>query len=115
MERLDRTLCNLSRRESFGNAQLIVLEPLGYDHSPLLLFPKFVGCHTKKSFKFELMWPEHSDLNNIIKSNWLPCAGSNGDIAACFLKNLERVKKALLKWSKIEFPNNRKTLNDLLA
>lgn len=115
MERIDRALCNPAWREMFERAQLIHLEPLGSDHSPLILMTRCVEKKSKRSFKFELMWLDHEGLKDVIESHWLPWNVEVDDISSCFLNNLSRVKNALIKWSKKEFPNNRKTINDLLA
>lgn len=58
-DRLDCAMSNLDWRGNFAKAQVFKLEPMGSDHSPLVIFFDNVDGFAPKSFKFELMWLEH--------------------------------------------------------
>ncbi|KAF7822290.1 reverse transcriptase [Senna tora] len=88
-ERLDRCFCNLVARELFQNAQVINLEAIGSDHSPLIV-----------------------DLN-IVDTGWKwDKEGVDGE-AIMLRKRLEKCSVVLKEWSRKVFPNNLKEIEKL--
>lgn len=52
-ERLDRAVGNRVFCDHFHNAQVFHLDPIGSDHSPILVNLNFKDNRTSRSFKFE--------------------------------------------------------------
>lgn len=113
-ERLDRVMSNLIWRELHAKALVFVLEPMGSDFSPLMLFFDHSNGYALRSFKFEMMWLENEGIKEVIERNWFNCDLACRLVKDCFINNLDRVRDALIKWCKIEFSNNRKTINSLM-
>ena len=115
-ERLDRAICNTSWREAHQKAQVCNLEPIGSDHSPLIIHLNFSSLRRPREFKFELNWIDHEDYDGLINDNWKNEAvvvGVRGVVDG-FKATLGKVTEILTKWSKKEFPNNNKMLMALL-
>ena len=87
MEQLDRALCNTAWREACPRAQVCTLEPLGSDHTPLLIQPTYFGFYGSQEFKFELMWTDHVDYHRMIDREWGKVSGGefggNQDLLVC--------------------------------
>ncbi|KAF7842396.1 reverse transcriptase [Senna tora] len=113
-ERHDRALCNLAFRRGFQKVQVLHLDKVGSDHCPLLLILEFCETKAPRSFKFEAIWLEHPDILDVVGNAWLPIPSGEYAMPDLLLKSLDACRKALIEWSKVEFPNNRKKIERLL-
>lgn len=74
MERLDRGLCNLARRNLHPNVVIEHLEFIGSNHCPLLLLFNCRDKKTTRSFKFESIYDmmvTHDEFDDVVKSKWV--------------------------------------------
>ncbi|KAK4268485.1 hypothetical protein QN277_025138 [Acacia crassicarpa] len=114
-ERIDRALGNIQLREHFPNLQVINVDPAGSDHHLL-----FIQCipdsnSRKRVFRFEACWAVHANFLQVVKDSWSCRSEHNHRAIEEFVRNLERCKSYLVKWSKKEFPNNVRVIEDLKA
>ncbi|OMO88682.1 reverse transcriptase [Corchorus capsularis] len=86
---------------------------IGSDHSPILLDTCYSEEKAMRSFKFEAMWLESPDCEDVVKRGWsVPFEGSG-----CYqlVNKLKKSKNELIAWSKKAFPNNRKVIDELMT
>ena len=116
-ERLDRAVCNTKWRESHQCAQVCNLEPIGSDHSPLIIHFQYSTLRRSKEFKFELNWIDHEEFDDLVSRTWEKYnvdLEHKGEVEG-LKSNLNKMKETLTKWSKKEFPNNNKLLLSLMS
>lgn len=113
-ERLDRAICNGAWRELCPTAQVCNLKPLGSDHSPLLIQLEYVGFVGKREFKFEPMWIDHAEYNELIIREWGGRLNQEEGENPWLIGKLVRLRSVLIDWSKKVFPNNKVEIQRLL-
>ncbi|KAF7835579.1 reverse transcriptase [Senna tora] len=106
-------LCCGVLRYEFQRAQ-VVLDKVGLDHCQLLLCLDYNEARTPKYFKSELNWLEHPDLLNVISRVWKTLEDDCAVMPDFLMENLNDVREALIKWSKVELPNSAKQIDKLL-
>ena len=82
------------------------------DHSPIIVSLKPKEIKGQKVFRFELMWTNKPESIEIIYHN--QASNEDGDFEDLFCQNLEDCKRALTKWSKVYFLNNRRKVDSIL-
>lgn len=111
-ERLDRALVNFEWLQVFPICQGFNLNAVGSDHSPIILWTKFLDKKGDRKFKFEANWAEELECADIVKEGWnIVCQGSYGFILARKLKNCRRV---LINWCSRNKMENKVKIEDLL-
>ncbi|KAJ8649330.1 hypothetical protein MRB53_002353 [Persea americana] len=94
-ERLDRALVTDSWLSLFPHAKLVNLLAPVSDHTPLLLETDlFIPTQYQRRFRFENIWLQEAELNEVVSSNWRSTVGSDlpDRFHACAL--------ALARWGK---------------
>ncbi|XP_016667377.1 uncharacterized protein [Gossypium hirsutum] len=69
-ERLDRVLVNKDWLDIFSDSLVFNLFVVGSDHSPIVLTTGRKDRQAPRRFKFELMWAELDECEEIIKEGW---------------------------------------------
>lgn len=111
-ERLDIALVNVEWEEKYPGTQLFNLPAVGSDHSPIFLDSDFKEMKTPRKFRFELVWTELQECEQLIRNSWdIQIQGSN---AFKLVKKLRNCREELRLWSKKTIPNNRTEIEDLM-
>ena len=106
-KRLNRGLCNSAWRNEFSEAYIKVGPRLNSDHHPLLIFLESPRQHlTRRPFRFEAAWVQHSEFKAFLGANWKK--GSN----VC--TELQALEPKLQTWNVEVFGHIRKKKNILL-
>lgn len=113
--RLDRVVCNHKLQEIFTNAQVTHREPIGSDHSPILVDLLFKDGKTSRGFVFEKRWIDHPDFKKTVGMGWSSAVVDAEDPLLIFCRRLDGCKSILAKWSKSAFPNSKKVFDKLNA
>ncbi|KAJ1415755.1 Endonuclease/exonuclease/phosphatase superfamily [Sesbania bispinosa] len=100
-ERLDRIQVNWAWRSKFEHALATTLPAISFDHSPLVLWHK-PNLKGENPFRFEAMWEEHSECNQIIEEGWQNSI-EREDVWTEFLKKAKNCKRSLKNWNQRTF------------
>lgn len=103
-ERLDRTIINHAWATRFPTAQCTHEIIIGSDNAPISLHLAFNDRRGPKPFRFEEMWFEKVDCQNVIRRAW-EVGGAALNISDIGTK-LARCSSALTTWSTKEFKHN---------
>lgn len=114
-ERIDRAMGNVELRERFPKLQVFHLEPESSDHCPVLIELCYRGMKAPRSFKFEQMWIDHPGYQEVVERSWKGNGRRNQDGIDEVIARLCSCKKALIRWSRTAFLNNKKEINRLLG
>ncbi|KAJ1436308.1 Endonuclease/exonuclease/phosphatase superfamily [Sesbania bispinosa] len=110
-ERLDRVLVNWLWRSLYENALLMAIPAISSDHSPLIFWPK-PPSSSGKSFKYEAMWEEHEECDNVIKEGWYG-ESDQDDVWGNFQKRATNCRRALQRWHARTFKGADRQLSKL--
>ncbi|KAF7814696.1 ribonuclease H [Senna tora] len=100
-ERIDKTFSNTNWLHLFPETWVEVLPVAASGHSPLVIHVQRAHPSKQYSFKFELMWLQHPQFQEIIRSNWLPT--NSGSRAMQVNSKLNSITKKIAQWNKHEF------------
>lgn len=97
--RLDRVLCTTDWLFMFPDNGVLHLPRVSSDHAPILINTHRTNKRKKRfSYKIEYYWVEHPEFSDIVQRAW------NSNHNNTLLK-IDEVGKDLSKWSKKEFGN----------
>jgi hypothetical protein len=70
--RLDRALCSMEWRVSFGEGYVRHLPRVTSDHCPIMLclHSSHIPRGPIKPFRFEVMWLKHEEFSDVVRCNW---------------------------------------------
>ncbi|OMP07196.1 Endonuclease/exonuclease/phosphatase [Corchorus olitorius] len=112
-EKLDHALVNSEWFEEFQRAKVINLPMVGSNHSLILLDTDQRDKVSRKQFRFESIWVEHEECEEVISKGW------EEDFLRphCYqlVQKLNGSRSLLISWSKHTFPNNKKLIGELMA
>ena len=60
------------------------------------------------------MWIEHKDYQLTVDQNWGKQREENYEVTRALKENLHKVRKVLTEWSRKEFSNNKRVIDNLL-
>ncbi|XP_072981904.1 uncharacterized protein [Typha latifolia] len=80
------------------------------DHAPLLLKVPAAMARIKRPFRFELLWMEYEECQNIVKETWARHAGGNPMHA--FSHRLSVLRKTLSTWNREAVGSVERRLSD---
>ncbi|CAL8168851.1 unnamed protein product [Prunus armeniaca] len=109
-ERLDRAICNLSWRRFFADATVRHLPRTKSDHSPIkiCLASCFISSPPSRPFRFEAMWLQHENFQDVFYASWGSVIGSALDKSYALIAPLKQ-------WNIQVFGHLRQRKNRLLA
>ncbi|KAK9913633.1 hypothetical protein M0R45_037443 [Rubus argutus] len=110
-ERLDRVLVNCHWLIDWPNTSVTHGSRIGSDHCPLIINPTPPPKKTGRAFKFEAMWVTEPECGQIIQQGWKEIINNNPMFTWNY--NLFACRKALITWSKLKFPNNRRLIESI--
>ncbi|KAF7838884.1 reverse transcriptase [Senna tora] len=96
-ERLDRALGNVGLLCSFPKAQVFVNDPIGSDHSPLIVDLNFSDSKSERVFKFEMFWLDHPGYKEVMRQGWFKSMDPWEDVIKELLRRRRRNKILRLK------------------
>lgn len=106
-KKLDRGLCNLEWRNEFNEAFIRVGPRIQSDHHPLLIHIEHAKRGvTRRPFRFEAVWLQHSEFKNFLHRNW----STQGNIKA----ELGVLEPKLIRWNEDVFGHIRQKKNKLM-
>ncbi|OMP12130.1 reverse transcriptase [Corchorus capsularis] len=111
-ERIDRAIANMQWMETFAKTQVFNLPIVGSDHSPILVDSNFCDKKVPKQFKFEIIWDEKEECEQIIRDGW--SSAFQGSHSYQVVQKLKKCRRMLIAWSKKAFPNNKKVVEELM-
>ncbi|KAJ1400227.1 Endonuclease/exonuclease/phosphatase superfamily [Sesbania bispinosa] len=100
-EKLDRVLVNWAWRNLFEHASATALPAVSSDHSPIIFWPKPKDS-SGRSFKYEAMWEEHPEVNEIIHTAWTE-AGVGENSWDTWRRKTRKCTARLKSWHKEKF------------
>ncbi|KAI9079021.1 hypothetical protein K1719_039021 [Acacia pycnantha] len=83
------------------------------DHRALVVDCCFCEDKAPKSFKFEANWSQHDDFLHIVEKGWNDIIGCVDDKVMDLSRRLDACKRWLREWSRREFPNFSKEIDQL--
>ncbi|KAI9122693.1 hypothetical protein K1719_006533 [Acacia pycnantha] len=86
---------------------------VGSDHHALIIDCCYCEDKAPKSFKFEANWAQHADFLSIVSNSWNEDAGSAENCLFELIQRLDVCRQRLMEWSRKEFPNFRKVIDQL--
>lgn len=100
-EKLDRVVVNWAWRFNFQHAIALALPIISSDHAPVILQP-VPKASSGYSFKYEAIWEEHNDCDNVIRQGW----NSNKENISNYEGLIDRTKtckRTLQNWHQKNF------------
>ncbi|KAI9071798.1 hypothetical protein K1719_046244 [Acacia pycnantha] len=85
----------------------------GSDHHALLVDSCYQEEKSPRSFKFEAIWAQHEEFQQIVGEAWQQGALNNANRIPDVVNRLTVCQKKLTVWSRIVFPNFRKSIEIL--
>ncbi|KAI9109829.1 hypothetical protein K1719_018870 [Acacia pycnantha] len=85
----------------------------GADHHALLVDCCYSEEKNARTFQFEANWVQHADFLQIVHVGWNEVDGVVEDRVLDLVRRLQACQKKLVLWSKSEFPNFRKAIDQL--
>lgn len=110
-ERIDRVMTNIEWIEYFPKCVVQHLPMIGSDHCPLIFQQEVKEKKAKRNFKFELIWSEEKECEDVVKESWP--LGKEGSYSFRLMKKLRICSKGLIQWSRKYFANNMKAIEKL--
>ena len=98
-------MCNNAWSDLFPSCRSQYLKYEGSDHQPLLAFLDTTVIKGKGIFRFDRRLKENQEVKNLEDLEDFAYMGVQDKLAMC--------RKAICKWSKEFYKNNRQILNDL--
>ncbi|XP_074301071.1 uncharacterized protein LOC141632422 [Silene latifolia] len=110
-ERLDRALVSPSFLEVCPTTTLSHLEYDKSNHAPIIL-SMFADTNQKKGqrFRFEDMWANSEECEDVLHGAWLETTGRN--LGHNAMHKLDLCSRRLAQWSKIQFGDLRKRIEE---
>ncbi|XP_074293639.1 uncharacterized protein LOC141620744 [Silene latifolia] len=111
-ERLDRARVSPSFQEACPTTTLSHLEYDKSDHAPMSL-SMFSATNQKKGrrFRFEDMWANREDCEDVVRGAWLETTGRNLGLIAMY--KLDLCSRRLAQWSKIQVGDLRRRIEEM--
>ncbi|KAI9083192.1 hypothetical protein K1719_034925 [Acacia pycnantha] len=94
-------------------SEFIFRAKVGSDHHALIVDCWFCEDKVPKHFKFEAAWAQHEDFLRIVGEGWNDVEGHLNNRLIDLIRRLEACQKRLVKWSRSEFPNFKKVIDQL--
>ncbi|XP_072954595.1 uncharacterized protein [Typha angustifolia] len=104
--RLDRVLANTRWLGQYPMAKVRHLDRTASDHAPLLLSTPRTSSPIARPFRYELLWLEYKESEQIARDVWV--AGSRGNPMHTFTHKICQLQAKMKRWS-------RDTVGDLEA
>ncbi|KAF7807126.1 putative ribonuclease H protein At1g65750 family [Senna tora] len=112
-ERIDKTFSNVKWLHLFPETWVEVLPIAASDHSPLVIHVNRAQQKKPYSFKIEMMWLQHPQFQDIIRSNW--SRTNSGSRALHVNSKLNVITKEIALWNKHEFGNISTQIQEIEA
>jgi hypothetical protein len=106
MTRIDRAFLIPALEDGYGNLTMQAVSSSISDHCPIILLP----LHTppcQPIFRFESHWPSMPGFQDCVAQTWAKVVPNNQNGMGVLHIKLNRVAKALKKWSKSLIPHNK--------
>lgn len=97
-------------RVLYPNAMAFALPAIGSDHSPIILSLHQKEKKSKKMFRFELVWLEDPECEEVIKKVWLTNRSTEKSLTK---KKISLVAEELHRWRRKKFQNAQKQITPL--
>ncbi|XP_072969262.1 uncharacterized protein [Typha angustifolia] len=108
--RLDRALANTEWVSEHPECKVQHLDRGASDHAPLLLTVPAGTTRSKRPFRFELLWMEYEECQNIVQDTWKRQAGGNPMQA--FSHSLSELRRSLINWNREAVGSVERRLKD---
>ncbi|KAI9118734.1 hypothetical protein K1719_010179 [Acacia pycnantha] len=108
-----RNLRDMVKRTDFDHAMVFHIDPVGSDHHALVIDCCYCEAKAPREFKFEANWVLHADYLEVVRSCWSEYAGIPDDHLLDLIWRLNRCREKLILWGRMEFPNFRKSIDQL--
>lgn len=109
-ERLDRVVTTMRWRRDYPKATFTHLPRYKSDHSPIIINCEDIWDAKPRilnRFRFEHMWLQHSNFENILKDSW------THNLAVSFGEQIGQCGSNLAQWARKEFGSVRKRKKEL--
>ncbi|XP_072952512.1 uncharacterized protein [Typha angustifolia] len=101
--RLNRALANTAWVSEHPECKVQHLDRGASDHAPLLLTVPAGTTRSKRPFRFELLWMEYEECQNVIQETWKRQA--NGNPMQAFSHRLSELRRSLSNWNRAAVGN----------
>ncbi|KAI9116722.1 hypothetical protein K1719_012380 [Acacia pycnantha] len=88
-------------------------EGAGSNHHALAVDCCYCEERGIRTFKFEANWVHHDDFLQIVDKGWNEVEGAVEDSVSDLIRRMNACREKLIAWSKVEFPNYRKVIEQL--
>lgn len=112
LEKIERAWGNLIWAAKFEDCFVEVLPITASDHAPLLLHTELPPQKRRPNFKFEAMWLQHKDCNNVVHNAWNSTQGHVGSSAFRLVQKIKVTTRALNHWNRDNFGNMRAQITE---
>lgn len=108
-EHLDRVVVNLEWLTLFPGSSVRHLDPVFYDHKPIIIHPDGIQARSRRPWRFEQVWLKDEMCHSTVESTWSPAIFSPFPMIV-IEGNMVQCQSKLRLWSKTSFGNINRAL-----